>query len=426
MMNEIRKRPFTRPLFLWITGILLQTFFPDGGWSMILLLYPLLLVLVSFLFVGKHAVFAYDTRWVWGSVFACLLLFLSMQLTGYAEKRMAQPSEPSSFQQMAAGWQEALVKPLEQLRLPAAEKSVLTTLTLGYRKVMDREVRNKFSVAGVAHILSVSGFHVAIVCGFVSLCLSFLLRFRAGKWARYILTMGLLWAFVAITGLDVAAVRAGLMLSLYLTGRILRKTTDGYNTLAAAAFCMLAYNPFYLFDIGFQLSYLAVYFILYLQPRLNGLIEVRNPLLARPWEWITVTVAAQTGTFLLCIYYFGMFPSVFLFTNLPLTLLATLLIPAGLIWMLLPEWIPGYGWLQSFVEELTRGLWWIVDAFSAIPGASLTFHFNLVRLLLSYSLLFSLLIYLRNRRPRCLLVSLLLLLIMLFEQLIGRYMLYEI
>lgn len=426
MMNEIRKRPFTRPLFLWITGILLQTFFLDGGWSMILLLFPLLLVVGSFLFAGKHAVFVYDTRWVWGAVFASLLLFLSMQLTRHVEKRMVQPSEPSVFQQTAARWQEALVKPLEQLRLPTAEKSVLTTLTLGYRKVMDREVRNKFSVAGVAHILSVSGFHVAIVCGFVSLCLSFLLRFRAGKWARYILTMGLLWVFVAITGLDVAAVRAGLMLSLYLTGRILRKTTDGYNTLAAAAFCMLAYNPFYLFDIGFQLSYLAVYFILYLQPRLNGWIEVRNPLLARPWEWITVTVAAQTGTFLLCIYYFGMFPSVFLFTNLPLTLLATLLIPAGLIWMLLPEWMPGYGWLQSFVEGLTRGLWWVVDTFSAIPGASLTFHFGFVRLFLSYSLLFCLLVYLRNRRPRWLLVSLFLLLIMLFEQLIGRYMLYEI
>lgn len=426
MMNEIRKRPFTRPLFLWITGILLQTFFLDGGWSMILLLFPLLLVVGSFLFAGKHAVFVYDTRWVWGAVFASLLLFLSMQLTRHVEKRMVQPSEPSVFQQTAARWQEALVKPLEQLRLPTAEKSVLTTLTLGYRKVMDREVRNKFSVAGVAHILSVSGFHVAIVCGFVSLCLSFLLRFRAGKWARYILTMGLLWVFVAITGLDVAAVRAGLMLSLYLTGRILRKTTDGYNTLAAAAFCMLAYNPFYLFDIGFQLSYLAVYFILYLQPRLNGWIEVRNPLLARPWEWITVTVAAQTGTFLLCIYYFGMFPSAFLFTNLPLTLLATLLIPAGLIWMLLPEWMPGYGWLQSFVEGLTRGLWWVVDTFSAIPGASLTFHFGFVRLFLSYSLLFCLLVYLRNRRPRWLLVSLFLLLIMLFEQLIGRYMLYEI
>ena len=76
-----------------------------------------------------------------------------------------------------------------------------------------------------------------------------------GRWVRYIILVGSLWGFVFITGLAPSAVRAALMLSLYLTGRALRRVTDGYNTLAAAAFCMLAYNPYYLFDIGFQLSF---------------------------------------------------------------------------------------------------------------------------------------------------------------------------
>lgn len=102
------------------------------------------------------------------------------------------------------------------------------------------------------------------------------------------------------------------MLSLYLTGRALRRVTDGYNTLAAAAFCMLAYNPYYLFDVGFQLSYLAVFFILFLVPRFKEWIVVRNPLLAMPWEWITVSIAAQIGTALLCFYYFGQFSDSFL------------------------------------------------------------------------------------------------------------------
>ena len=95
---------------------------------------------------------------------------------------------------------------------------------------------------------------------------------------------------MVITGLAASAVRAGLMLTLYLTGRVLRRMTDGYNTLAAAAFCMLVFNPLYLFDIGFQLSYLAVLSILYLQPRLQNLIVVRNPVIAIPWGWITVFV----------------------------------------------------------------------------------------------------------------------------------------
>lgn len=424
VLKEIRKRPFSRPLFLWIIGILLQRCFACASYSFVLLLPPVLLLLCSCVVGrGRDAHFSFDARWVWGVVFVCLVLFLSIQLTATAEKRADIPVEPYSFVQKAADIQEYLLAPIDRLCLSEDEKSVLATVTLGYRKAMDREVRRKFSVAGVAHILSVSGFHVAVVCGFLSLLFSFLPNGGVGRLAKYVLTMVLLWGFVAITGLGVAAVRAGVMLSLYLTGGALRRATDGYNTLAAAAFCMLVYDPLYLFSIGFQLSYIAVYFILYLQPRLKRMIDVRNPLLAVPWGWVTLTLAAQVGTALLCLYYFGVFSSVFLFTNLPLALLATLLIPAALIWMLLPEWFPGYELLQSGVEGLTRCMWWVVEAFTAVPGATLTFRFDFKMLMLGYALLFGLLLYGRNRRPKQLLAVLSLVLIILFVQLIERYML---
>ena len=102
---------------------------------------------------------------------------------------------------------------------------------------------------------------------------------------------------------------------------------SGFSALTLTAFIMLIYQPMYLFDVGFQLSYLAVFFILFLVPRFKEWIVVRNPLLAMPWEWITVSIAAQIGTALLCFYYFGQFSTVFLFTNLPVTLLAMFLIP---------------------------------------------------------------------------------------------------
>ena len=306
----------------------------------------------------------------------------------------------------------------QTLNLTDEEKSVLATITVGYRQAMSREVRNRFSVTGVAHILAVSGFHVAIVCGFLSFLFSFLSRNGCCRWIRYISLLVLLWGFVAITGLAASSVRAALMLTMYLTGGVLDRRAERYNILAASAFCMLVYEPLYLFDIGFQLSYLAVLSILYFQPRLQALIKVHNPFLRTPWGWVTVTLSAQAGTTFLCLYYFGQFSTVFLLTNLPLTFLATLLIPASLVYMFLPEWIPGYGWLQVGVEWLAHDLLWVVDAFSQVPGAVFSFRFDFPAMLVAYGMLLSILLYGHTGRSRYLLVILFLLLIILLVRVI--------
>ena len=184
---------------------------------------------------------------------------------------------------------------------------------------------------------------------------------------------------------------------------------------------MLVYDPFYLFDVGFQLSYLAVLSILYLQPRLKSLIAVRNPLLAMPWEWITVSLAAQIGTAFLCLYYFGSFSLVFLFTNIPLTCISLFLIPASLLWLVFPEWLPGLNYLQYAVEYLTHAMVSVVELFSSIPGASYSGYFGYGSLLVGYAMLFCFVIYASNRRPYQLLISLFLLLILLLLQLFPCY-----
>jgi len=308
-------------------------------------------------------------------------------------ERRPTKDTPNKIQIVAKKLQQTLLIPVEKLSLSDTEKSVLSTITLGYRENMSREVRRQFSMTGVAHILAVSGFHVAIVCGFLSFLLSFLSVNNIGRWICYILTILLLWLFAALSGLAASAVRSAIMLTLYLTGRQLRRKTDGYNTLAASAFCMLVYDPFYLFDIGFQLSYLAVYSILYLQPKLKKVIDVRNPVLAKPWDWITVTIAAQTGVSFLCLYYFGQFSLVFLLTNLPLTFIATLLIPLTLLWLILPAWFPWMEWLQQGIEILTRSMMWIVDSFSSMSGSTISFRFTFEVLILSYLFLVLLLLY---------------------------------
>lgn len=356
MIKELQIRPFARPLLVWIAGIMLQTVFSCCTYSWVLLLLPVIILTTAGLVLRGQEHFCYETRWLWGVVFLSLLLFLSIQKTAYSQFEALSEHPASLLSRWAREEQQRLLEPIAKLNLTDEEKSVLATITVGYRQAMSREVRNRFSATGVAHILAVSGFHVAIVCGFLSFLFSFLPRNGCCRWIRYISLLVLLWGFAAITGLAVSSVRAALMLTMYLTGGVLDRRAERYNILAASAFCMLVYEPLYLFDIGFQLSYLAVLSILYFQPRLQALIKVHNPFLRTPWGWVTVTLSAQAGTTFLCLYYFGQFSTVFLLTNLPLTFLATLLIPASLVYMFLPEWIPGYGWLQVGVEWLAHDL----------------------------------------------------------------------
>ena len=420
MIKELQQRPFCRPLFIWITGILLQATFSCFIPSLFLLLLPLCTIGYVYFISGQNGIGLYESRWVWGVVFVCLLLFLSVQKTAYSQMKMDEEPSVSKLQQLAKEAQERLLKPFEKLDLSEKEKSVLATITVGHRESMDKQVKKQFSVTGVAHILSVSGFHVAVVCGFLSFFFSFLPRGIFYRGLRYVPTVGLLWIFIYISGLEAPAVRAGIMLTLYLTGQLLRRTTDGYNTLAASAFCMLVYEPLYLFDIGFQLSYLAVLSILYIQPRLKRLINIRNPVLAEPYGWVTMTVAAQTGTAFLCLYYFGQLSLVFLFTNLPLALLSTFLIPTGLLWMLLPPGCFGYQEIQAAVEWLTRSMLGIVDVFSRVPFAVATFRFGFIALILGYGFLLFLLLFRSNRRPKYLLVALSLLLLLFVDLLIEK------
>lgn len=420
VIKELQIRPFARPLLVWIAGIVLQTVFSCCAYSWVLLLFPVIALATACLTQRGQEHFCYETRWLWGTVFLSLLLFLSIQKTAYSQFGPSSGHSVSCLSRWAREEQQRLLEPIAKLNLTDEEKSVLSTITVGYRQVMNREVRDRFSVTGVAHVLAVSGFHVAIVCGFLSFLLSFLPRNGFGKWCRYLLNIVLLWIFVAVTGFAVSAVRAGLMLTLFLSGFVLERQVERYNILAASAFVILVYEPLYLFDIGFQLSYLAVFSILYFQPRLQRLVEIRNPFLLTPWRWITATLSAQVGTTFLSLYYFGRFSTVFLLTNLPLTLLATLLVPACLIWMLLPAGFPGVEWLQVVVEWLARCLLWTVDSFSRIPGAFFSFRFGFLMMLVAYGMLLSTILYGHTGRSRYLLVTLFLLLIIFLVRVIGN------
>lgn len=393
--EELEKRPFLRPLLAWIAGIVTAVYCPYVR-ELSGVLLGICLLLVIFSPSGEKGRANYAGRGLWGMFFlsACFLF-----ATLYTNYRLSLPPQPlPAWQERAAQWQAELVAAFGSLGLTEKEESVLATLVMGYRESMARELTESFTAAGVVHILSVSGFHVAVLYTLLSGLFSLM---GAGMTVRCLdagATLGLVWGFTIISGLDSPTVRSALMITFYVVGRAFRLGGDPYNTWAASAFLMLAYNPFYLFDIGFQLSYIAVWSILFFYPRFRRCLKVRNPLVSIPWNGLMLTLAAQVGTLPLCLYYFREVSWVFLFTSLPVSWLCTVLIPFGLFWVVFEQLDIAVPFVGRVVEWCVRWLIYWVEGFGRIP--MLRVNFNGWLLLFSYVLLFALMVYWMQRKPK--------------------------
>ena len=386
--NEWNKRPLSRPLFLWIVGTLCEVCYPLQYLSFVLLI-PAIAALVCNR--GRRSApreLRLETPYIWGAILTFVILFLAIQRTALAERHLDDPRPaPTAWRRAAHTVQGHIVERLGQLRLSPDEHAVLASITVNDRSGMTRDLRRRFSTAGVAHLLAVSGFHVGLVSGALALLLGFLPPTTPCRLFRCGLMILVAWAYAAVSGLSAPAVRAATMLTIYLVGVALRRTPEPYNTLFASALLMLFVDPFSLFDVGFQLTFAAVLFILLLTPRIACLIDVRRRWIALPWRLVAVSLAAQVGTFPLCCYYFGRISLVFLFANLFLMLSATLLIPLALVWVALPVGTPESFGLQSAVERLTHTLVAVVDRFSLLPAAGVPMRFDLVLLIGSYAVL---------------------------------------
>ena len=196
------------------------------------------------------------------------------------------------------------------------EFAVLSALTLGYKSELSPEIKESFSATGAMHVLAVSGLHVGVIFIIISKLLFFLERNKYGRIIRYLLVILVLFGYAFITGLSNSVMRATIMFSFVCAGNIFSSRSNIYNTLAMAAFFMLIYNPFSIMDVGFQLSYIAVLSIVFFQPHIYPQLKFNSYLPDQLWQLISVTLAAQIGTFPLTLFYFHRFPSYFILSNI--------------------------------------------------------------------------------------------------------------
>ena len=278
-------------------------------------------------------------------------------------RRMGKADTPT-FQQVALDARSQVVQQYRRLGFTGDELSVLSALTVGDKETLGEEIRETYSVSGASHVLALSGLHVGFLYG-ILLFLGSLIwkRWPVFKYPLSLGVIGGLWLFAFFTGLSISVVRAVVMCSLFILLSFRRESVWSFDTLLITAFFMLIYQPFWLFDVSFQLSFSAVAAILLIYPKLYTCLPVQSAFGKKIWGVLAVSLAAQLGTAPLILYYFSHFSTHFLLTNLWVIPLVSLTMYASVIMILLTPFPSVQSVFSILVRELLQlqhqGLRWI-------------------------------------------------------------------
>ena len=196
------------------------------------------------------------------------------------------------------------------------ERNIALALVLGIKEGLDNEIKDAYAASGAMHVLAVSGLHVGIIYLLVSFLFKAFEGKKYGRWVFALACLAILWVYAMVTGFAPSVLRAVTMFSFITLAKASGRKTNIYNTLAASALVLLVMDPFLVMSVGFQLSYLAVLGIVFLQPKIYRLITLENVVMDKIWAITTVSIAAQLATFPLGLFYFNQFPTLFLLTNL--------------------------------------------------------------------------------------------------------------
>lgn len=237
-----------------------------------------------------------------------------------------------------------IIENLDKSNFHKEELNVAVALILGQQQDISLDIIRDYQYAGAVHILSVSGLHIGFILLFVTFILKPLPNSKRGSFVKLIVTLLSLSLFGILAGLAPSVLRSVTMFSFVAIGLFLRRSVNIYHTLLISILLILLFQPSFLFDVGFQLSYIALFFIIWLQPLLAMLWTPKKKIQKYIWNILTVSFAAQIGTLPLSIYYFHQFPGLFFVTNLIVIPLLGFIMSLGVLVMVfaLFNWVPFY------------------------------------------------------------------------------------
>jgi competence protein ComEC len=234
------------------------------------------------------------------------------------------------IRKMAFQVRDRLLDILRDNHVEGKEFAVAAALLLGYVNELDADLRNDYAATGAMHILSVSGMHVGIIYIFLEFLLGFLNKNKMGRILKAVMLLVFIWFYAMVTGLSPCVLRSAAMLSLPILGKSLNRSPDMYNIIAASLVFILAFDPFLILDVGFQLSYLAVTGIIILYKPIYDLYVTSAWFPDKVWSILAVSIAAQLATLPITLYTFHQFPNYFMLTNVFVVPLSSLIIYIGI------------------------------------------------------------------------------------------------
>lgn len=274
-----------------------------------------------------------------------------------------------STRQWLEHWRHAWVGRIMRSDMDAGASQLLAATFLGERGAMDRSEVSRFRDAGAAHLLALSGLHAALVWLVISIAL-WPLRHAGWGTAVKVVAIALLWSYVVLTGLTPSVIRAAVMVTLVAIGEMIGRRGSAPNALCVAAIVILLISPEALFDVGFQLSFIAVVGIV-IWGAWFGTLDIRQRWLRALIGAAGVAMSAMMATSMITAFYFHKLPLLFLLVNIPLALLFPLFLGVGMIWSLIVLTGFSVGPLIWIINILYRMMAWIVDGVAAADGATL-------------------------------------------------------
>ncbi|RKS01518.1 ComEC/Rec2 family competence protein [Flavobacterium sp. 102] len=247
------------------------------------------------------------------------------------EKQMTIGKFESTLWSGFSNFRTKIIQNLKTSRFKTEELNIMIAFLLGQQQDISPEVLKDYQLAGAVHILSVSGLHVGFILLFVTFLLKPMANTKRNAVIKLIIILLSLWSYGILAGLAPSVVRSVTMFSFVAVGNHFRRTVNNFHTLLVSMLLILLWKPSFLFDIGFQLSYLALFFILWLQPLLSEIWQPKYKITQYIWDIVTVSFAAQIGTMPLSLYYFHQFPGLFFVTNIIVLPLLGIIMIVGLI-----------------------------------------------------------------------------------------------
>jgi len=252
---------------------------------------------------------------------------------------------------------------------PGKEQGLAEALLIGYKDDLDKNLVQSYSNTGVVHIIAISGLHLGLIYWLLVQLFRPFKKRKSFKWLIPVIILSCLWLFSLLAGGQPSVLRSAVMFTCILLAEILSKKTSIYNTLALSAFVLLCINPYWLWDVGFQLSYTAVLsIVIFMRPIYNWFC-IKNKILDFIWKLNAVSIAAQLLTTPLSIYHFHQFPNFFLLTNFVAVPLSSLVV-LGEIVLCLFSFIP---FPADILGKILLWLLWLMNSYieriELLPGS---------------------------------------------------------